>query len=1518
VENAGSGFSGAEQHMKQWTPQGVLGLIWVVAVGALGAPGLAHAQVTLVADTHVDAARPAVNSGAISNINVGGGFTGLLQFDLSLLPAGTSASQVSRAVLRVYVNRVDTAGLVSLSPVTSPWSEYGVTFATEPSAGPAAQVFAVGQAGQYVAVDVTSLVRGWLGAPTTNYGVALTAGTAVLEIDSKENDLTGHAATLDVTLASQGVAGPAGPAGPAGATGAAGPVGPAGAQGLPGVPGPMGLPGAAGPVGATGAAGLPGPAGAAGVAGTNGMNGINGSIGPAGPAGATGPAGPAGAAGPKGLPGVGYEGPYSSATNYGLNDVVSFQGSSYFSLLASNHGNTPGLVPGAWGVLAAAGVGATGPAGATGAVGQQGPPGLQGMTGADGAPGPTGLTGSPGKPGVVYQGAYQSTVNYTLGDVVLWLGSSWASLVSGNHGNTPSFSPQQWGILTAQGPTGATGSTGAAGLPGPTGPLGPVGPPGERGDQGLQGIPGQAGAQGIPGTTGAQGLSGPAGLQGVPGPVGLSFQGEYSAASNYALADGVSYRGTGYVSLVASNHGNTPDQSPQQWALFAQAGSPGAPGMIGPIGLTGATGPAGPQGVTGSTGHQGVVGPPGPPVANYLGNYASATNYAFSDAVSFGGSTYISLVASNHGNTPGQSPDDWAVLAAQGPAGLQGIAGAAGPSGPAGAAGAAGATGLQGPPVAFAGVWDRTRSYRIGDAVSFAGASYIATAPNVNLQPDSSAAAWGVLSAQGAPGPVGMQGLMGATGPKGDTGAQGLQGISGQAGAQGIPGTTGPQGVSGPAGPQGVAGPVGLVFQGPYASTASYGVGDGVQWNGSGYVSLVAGNHGNTPDQSPQQWGLFALAGSAGAVGANGAQGPAGVAGMQGLPGNAGPVGPQGPQGAQGPAALTYTGNYVAANSYGVADAVSYGGSTYVSLVAANHGNTPGQSPSYWAVLAAQGTAGMAGPTGAAGPAGAAGAAGTAGATGPQGPPVAFAGGWLSGSSYKVGDAVNYGGNSFIATAANAGRQPDVSPTYWGLLAQVGAAGPVGPAGPTGLQGPTGYPGPQGAVGATGAGGPAGPTGLPGATGPAGPTGAAGPIGAAGPAGLSYRGDYASGVNYGLNDAVVFQGASYISVAGSNVGNTPGAGSGFWSLLAAQGAVGVQGPAGVSGTNGLNGAAGAAGPQGPAGATGASGANGAPGLVYQGAYASTTNYAANDAVTYAGGSYISLVAGNSGNTPGTSAAWGVLAAAGAPGAAGVNGAPGQAGVAGPAGAQGSVGPAGPMGAIGINFRSAWTSGTGYAVNDAVTYNGATWLAQAANRNAQPDASPAAWSVLAAAGGAGPTGAAGTAASVQVGTVTTGAAGTSAAVTNSGTGTAAVLNFTIPQGAAGAAGTGGGSSGAGGGTSGIPFQATYHAVSYAATYYSVNNANQSSGETSAVLSWVPNGCSATKLTAYSQQAQTITITLRTGTPGAMADSALSCAVAQGQSCSATGAVAVPVGSFVDVSIAHPDANPSAVWIAVSCN
>ena len=72
-----------------------------------------------------------------------------------------------------------------------------------------------------------------------------------------------------------------------------------------------------------------------------------------------------------------------------------------------------------------------------------------------------------------------------------------------------------------------------------------------------------------------------------------------------------------------------------------------------------------------------------------------------------------------------------------------------------------------------------------------------------------------------------------------------------------------------------------MTFRGAYSSTVNYGLADGVLFNGSAYVSLVASNHGNAPDVSPSQWSLFA-------TGSPGAQGPAGPPGLQGLPGTPG------------------------------------------------------------------------------------------------------------------------------------------------------------------------------------------------------------------------------------------------------------------------------------------------------------------------------------------------------------------------------------------------------------------------------------------------------------------------------------------------------------------------------------------------------------------------------------------------------------------------------------------------------
>jgi hypothetical protein len=165
----------------------------------------------------------------------------------------------------------------------------------------------------------------------------------------------------------------------------------------------------------------------------------------------------------------------------------------------------------------------------------------------------------------------------------------------------------------------------------------------------------------------------------------------------------------------------------------------------------------------------------------------------------------------------------------------------------------------------------------------------------------------------------------------------------------------------------------------------------------------------------------------------------------------------------------------------------------------------------------------------------------------------------------------------------------------------------VGPPGPAGQNGAPGQPGADGAPGPIGPEGAAGPQGAPGPMGPegpAGPQGIAGPQGAqgvAGEKGLVWTGPFDAAAAYQADDAVSYQGSSYIALRSAS-GIAPGTDSGtFWGVLAAAGEMGPagvpgpQGPTGATGPMGPAGADGSVGPAGPAGATGPAGPQGPAG-----------------------------------------------------------------------------------------------------------------------------------------------------------------------------------------------------------------------------------------------------------------------------------------------------------------------------------
>jgi len=284
-----------------------------------------------------------------------------------------------------------------------------------------------------------------------------------------------------------GATGPQGPQGPIGATGPAGPQGdPNLIAGIQGVTGPQGVPGPDGPIGQTGPDGIPGFEGFQGEIGEQGpASTVAGPAGPAGtipgPTGIQGPQGIVGFQGlqgpngPDGPQGLNWQGTWSAAGVYVVDDAVEYLGSSYFCYNnVGPVGTNPVLDTAHWALLTMIGAeGTTGPIGPTGAAstvaGPTGQQGFAGPTGPAGPDGPIGQTGAPGATGITGP-----------------QGPEGATGIQGPIGATGIT-----GMTGPQGTAGADGATGAS-IAGPTGPIGPDGPTGPTGT-----IAGEQGPQGL-------------------------------------------------------------------------------------------------------------------------------------------------------------------------------------------------------------------------------------------------------------------------------------------------------------------------------------------------------------------------------------------------------------------------------------------------------------------------------------------------------------------------------------------------------------------------------------------------------------------------------------------------------------------------------------------------------------------------------------------------------------------------------------------------------------------------------------------------------------------------------------------------------------------------------------------------------------------------------------------------------------------------------------------------------------
>jgi hypothetical protein len=167
-----------------------------VFVGMMGLllPGQSYGTQATLTDDATVISKKSSSTGSDKSLRVVGPLTdssdqeALLKFDLSTLPAGATSSNIAKATLTLFVSKVQKAGTFDVVAVTGTWNEATVTFATAPSP---TEVEAAGvdvAQNDFVAVDLTGLVKDWVDGVTPNNGIALIPnGTGVdVQFDSKE------------------------------------------------------------------------------------------------------------------------------------------------------------------------------------------------------------------------------------------------------------------------------------------------------------------------------------------------------------------------------------------------------------------------------------------------------------------------------------------------------------------------------------------------------------------------------------------------------------------------------------------------------------------------------------------------------------------------------------------------------------------------------------------------------------------------------------------------------------------------------------------------------------------------------------------------------------------------------------------------------------------------------------------------------------------------------------------------------------------------------------------------------------------------------------------------------------------------------------------------------------------------------------------------------------------------------------------------------------------------------------
>lgn len=145
---------------------------------------------------------PAYRPGGSSLMSVSTSVKAIMQFDLSALPSGVQASDIEKATLVFYVSSLSRAGKLTVSQITTPWTESALSYNTNLLfSGDPLLTPVIANSSSFISVDITPLVSGWVDDPLTNNGLILTPAPSYntgLGIATKES--SGRSAYIDVVL----------------------------------------------------------------------------------------------------------------------------------------------------------------------------------------------------------------------------------------------------------------------------------------------------------------------------------------------------------------------------------------------------------------------------------------------------------------------------------------------------------------------------------------------------------------------------------------------------------------------------------------------------------------------------------------------------------------------------------------------------------------------------------------------------------------------------------------------------------------------------------------------------------------------------------------------------------------------------------------------------------------------------------------------------------------------------------------------------------------------------------------------------------------------------------------------------------------------------------------------------------------------------------------------------------------------------------------------------------------------